>query len=64
MNRLVAGLILSAVGLWGAVSWWWFLVDVIKAITVVGLFGAGLILIGLGIKSLTSPATESGKTSE
>ena len=53
MNKLIVGLIMVALGVWGASAWWWFLWDVIKGMSVVGLFGVGVILIGLGVTSIT-----------
>lgn len=57
INKLILGLIILALGLWGAVSWWWFLVDIIKGLVVVGLLGTGLILVGLGL--ISSPVSTS-----
>ncbi|MCB4756632.1 MAG: hypothetical protein LHV69_06320 [Elusimicrobia bacterium] len=55
MNKVATGLVLLAVSLWGAVSWWWFLWDVIKGLMVVVLFLAGLALIGLGLRHMGQP---------
>ena len=50
MNKIAVGLVLLALALWGAVSWWWFLWDVIKGLAVVLLFMSGLLMIGLGVR--------------
>ena len=60
MNKIVVGLILLALGLWGAVAWWWFLVDIIKGLIVVGLLGTGLVMLGLGL--MKSPESNSETT--
>jgi hypothetical protein len=52
MNKIAAGLVLLALALWGAVSWWWFLFDVLKGLVVVLLFLAGLLLVGLGVRGV------------
>lgn len=64
MNKLIVGLILVALGVWGASSWWWFLWDVIKGLVVVGLFGIGVLLIGLGALSVTKSAPAKAKASQ
>ena len=51
MNKIVAGLVLTAIGLWGMISWWWFVCDVIKGLAVIIFIICGLILIGLGLKN-------------
>lgn len=51
MDKITIGLVLLALGIWGAASWWWFLWDVIKGIVVIGLFLSGLTLVGVGIKN-------------
>lgn len=61
MNKLIVGLVFLALALWGASAWWWFLWDVIKGVFVVALFGSGLLLVGLGIKTLTSSQVEPAK---
>ena len=58
MNKVIVGLVLLALGLWGAVSWWWFLVDIIKGLIVVGLFGTGLVLVGLGLMATNKSSSE------
>ena len=50
MDKVIAGLIVTAIGLWAMVSWWWFVTDVIKGLTAISLVLVGLIVIGLGLK--------------
>ncbi len=50
MDKVIAGLIVTAIGLWAMVSWWWFVTDVIKGLTAISLVLIGLIVIGLGVK--------------
>jgi hypothetical protein len=50
MSKLIIGLVIFAVGLWAAVSWWWFVLDIIKGLVAIFLLLAGLSLIGLGVK--------------
>ncbi len=50
MDKVIAGLIVTAIGIWAMVSWWWFVTDVIKGLTAISLVLIGLIVIGLGVK--------------
>ncbi len=50
MDKVIAGLIVTAIGIWAMVSWWWFVTDVIKGLTAISLVLIGLIVIGLGMK--------------
>ena len=50
MDKVIAGLIVTAIGIWAMVSWWWFVTDVIKGLTAISLVLVGLIVIGLGLK--------------
>jgi len=50
MDKVIAGLIVTAIGIWAMVSWWWFVTDVIKGLTAISLVLIGLIVIGLGLK--------------
>lgn len=51
MNKIIAGLVVLAIGLWAIVSWWWFIWDIIRGVIAVLFVLAGLILIGLGLKN-------------
>ena len=51
MNKIIAGLVLLAIGLWAIVSWWWFIWDIIKGLIVILFLLAGLTLLGLGAKN-------------
>jgi len=51
MNKIIAGLVVLAIGLWAIVSWWWFIWDIIRAVIAVLFVLAGLTLIGLGLKN-------------
>ncbi len=57
MDRVIAGLIALAIGVWAVVSWWWFVTDVLKGLAAICLVLAGIVLIGLGVKD-TSEAAE------
>lgn len=50
-DKIIAGLVALAIGLWALVSWWWFVVDILKGLVVLCLLFLGIILIGLGVKS-------------
>ncbi len=52
-DKVIAGLIVTAIGIWAVVSWWWFVMDVIKGLTAISLVLTGLIVIGLGLKDST-----------
>ena len=58
MEKIITGLVLLALGLWGAVAWWWFLVDIIKGVGVIAMYLAGAVLIGLGLKNMSEPGHE------
>jgi hypothetical protein len=64
MNKIIVGLILLGLGVWAGASWWWFLWDVIKGMAVVGMFGVGLVLIGLGAMNLNRPVTAKAKAQQ
>lgn len=51
MNKIIAGLVVLAIGLWAIVSWWWFIWDIIRGVIAVLFVLAGLTLIGLGMKN-------------
>jgi len=51
MNKIIAGLVVLAIGLWAIVSWWWFIWDIIRGLIAVLFVLAGLTLIGLGLKN-------------
>jgi len=56
MNKIIAGLIILAVGMWAAVTWWWFLLDILKGLAAIILVLGGFTLIALGIKGTTKTA--------
>ncbi len=57
MDKIIAGLVLTALGIWAGVAWWWFLCDILKGLAVIILFIAGLLLIGCGVRgSCQAPA--------
>ena len=56
MNKIIAGLVILAIGIWAAVSWWWFLLDIIKGLLVILLMFGGLTLICLGLKNTAKSA--------
>lgn len=60
MNKVIIGLVIFAVGLWALVSWWWFVMDVIKALFAIILILSGLTLVGLGVRN-KSPQTHETK---
>jgi len=51
MNKIIAGLIILAVGLWAVVSWWWFIWDIIRGLIAILFVLGGLTLLGLGAKN-------------
>ncbi|MBF0558771.1 MAG: hypothetical protein HQL08_08325 [Nitrospirae bacterium] len=50
MSSIVFGLIAMCIGLWGMVSYWWYVVDVFLAILPVILLFGGFIALMAGIK--------------
>ncbi|MDO8805451.1 MAG: hypothetical protein Q7R35_13600 [Elusimicrobiota bacterium] len=62
MNKVAIGLVFLVFGIWGMVSWWWFLLDVLKGVSIVALLVAGLLLVGMGVKDVGAP--EAKKPSE
>lgn len=52
MNKVAIGLVFLVLGIWGMVSWWWFLWDVIKGVAVIAFLVSGLLLVGLGVKDV------------
>lgn len=50
MSSIVFGLIAMCIGLWGIVSYWWYVVDVFLAILPLVLFFGGFIALMAGIK--------------
>lgn len=61
MNKIIAGLVVLAVGLWATVTWWWFVWDILKGLIAIILVIAGLTLIGLGARSTTIKTTAETK---
>jgi len=51
MNKIIAGLVLTAIGLWAIVSWWWFIWDIIRGLIAIFFVLGGLTLLGLGVKN-------------
>lgn len=51
MNKIIAGLVVLAIGFWAVASWWWFIWDIIRAVIAILFVLAGLTLIGLGVKN-------------
>jgi len=51
MNKIIAGLVLLAIGLWAIVSWWWFIWDIIRGLIAILFVLSGLTLLGLGAKN-------------
>ena len=50
MFSIVCGLIAICMGLWGLVSYWWYVVDVMLAILPIILLFGGFIALMAGIK--------------
>lgn len=50
MSSIVFGLIAMCIGLWGIVSYWWYVVDVFLAILPIILLFGGFIALMAGIK--------------
>lgn len=51
MNKIIAGLVVLAIGLWAVVSWWWFIWDIARGLIAILLIFGGLTLVGLGVKN-------------
>lgn len=64
MDRVIAGLIALAIGIWAVVSWWWFVTDVLKGLVALCLVGAGVILVGLGVKDGSGTLEEAEEAAE
>jgi len=58
MNKIIAGLVILAIGLWATVTWWWFVWDILRGLISVLLVIAGLTLIGLGARNTASKTAE------
>lgn len=63
MDKVIAGIVLLALSVWGTVAWWWFIWDILRGLGIVVLFAVGLLLIGLGVKSSCKQAPEPTKAS-
>lgn len=50
MASIVFGLIAMCIGLWGIVSYWWYVVDVFLAVLPVVLLFGGFVALMAGIK--------------
>lgn len=62
MDKVIAGIVLLALSVWGTVAWWWFIWDILRGLGIVALFAVGLLLVGSGIKCSCRPAPEPAKT--
>ena len=56
MNKIIVGLVILAIGMWAAVTWWWFLLDILKGLVAIILVLGGLTLIALGLKNTIKTA--------
>jgi hypothetical protein len=61
MINIVFGLVAICLGVWGLVTYWWYIVDVIIAIFPVVLLLFGLIALLAGIKNTGLKAILKGK---
>jgi hypothetical protein len=50
MSSIVFGLIAICIGLWGIISYWWYVVDVFLAVLPIALLFGGFIALMAGIK--------------
>jgi len=62
MNKVIAGLIILAIGLWAVVSWWWFIWDIIRGLIAILFVLGGLTLLGLGAKNSSRKHVEREET--
>ena len=62
MSSIVFGLIAMCIGLWGMVSYWWYVVDVSLAILPVILLFGGFIALMAGIKKTGLKAKLTGNS--
>jgi hypothetical protein len=53
MNKIIAGLVILAIGIWATASWWWFIIDIIKGVIAIFFVLGGLTLVSLGVKNVT-----------
>ncbi|MDH5662061.1 MAG: YdgA family protein [Elusimicrobiota bacterium] len=58
MNKIIAGLVVLAIGLWAVASWWWFLWDIIRGVMAILFVFSGVTLIGLGLKNSSKKPAE------
>ena len=64
MDKVIAGLVVTAIGIWAMVSWWWFVMDVVKGLTAIFIVIAGLTVVGLGVKDGTDSLFGKGTPDE
>jgi hypothetical protein len=61
MVNIVLGLVSICLGIWGLVTYWWYIVDIIIAFFPLVLLGFGIIALLAGIKNTGLKATVMGR---
>jgi hypothetical protein len=61
MVNIVLGLVAICLGIWGLVTYWWYIVDIIIAFFPLVLLGFGIIALLAGIKNTGLKATVLGR---
>jgi F0F1-type ATP synthase assembly protein I len=61
MINIVLGLVSICLGIWGLVTYWWYIVDIIIAFFPLVLLGFGIIALLAGIKNTGLKATVMGR---
>ena len=46
----IIGAVALVLGLWALVSWWWFIVEVIKGLVAVGLVVGGALALAIAVR--------------
>lgn len=52
MNLIIGGVVAVLLGVWALVSWWWFLVEVIKGLITLLLIVGGVMTVAAGARKL------------
>lgn len=50
MKLGIGGVVALALGVWGLVSWWWFVVEILQGLVALGLVVGGVLAIAIAIR--------------